>query len=66
MPSELSTHELDSLRQKSLDGKFPFHTVFMRVAREVAYCPYSKFRVGCAILTISGEWIIGIKYRRES
>jgi hypothetical protein len=26
----------------------------------VSYCPYSKFRVGCAILTNNGEYIIGL------
>ena len=29
-------------------------------AKEKAYSPYSKFRVGAAILTKSGEFITGI------
>lgn len=30
-------------------------------AKEMAYSPYSKFRVGAAILTESGEFITGKK-----
>lgn len=30
-------------------------------AKEMAYSPYSKFRVGAAILTESGEYITGKK-----
>jgi cytidine deaminase len=28
-------------------------------AKEAAYCPYSKFRVGACILTASGEFVMG-------
>ncbi|KAI5305269.1 hypothetical protein KEM56_004845 [Ascosphaera pollenicola] len=28
-------------------------------AKDNSYCPYSKFRVGCCILTVSGEFISG-------
>ena len=28
-------------------------------AKEAAYCPYSKFRVGACILTTSGEFVVG-------
>ena len=37
----------------------------LTAARNVAYCPYSKFRVGCAILTASGEYVIGTKCSRK-
>jgi len=28
-------------------------------AKGVAYCPYSNFRVGCAILCADGSWVTG-------
>ncbi|KAA8908335.1 cytidine deaminase-like protein [Sphaerosporella brunnea] len=43
----LSTAELTELTNRSI------------AAKETAYCPYSKFRVGCAILCNDGTWITG-------
>lgn len=40
---------------------FEFHTLHSRssAAKATAYCPYSQFRVGCAVLTEGGEWVDG-------
>lgn len=35
-------------------------------AKDVAYCPYSNFRVGAAILTASGEYVIGANVENVS
>jgi cytidine deaminase len=53
----ISQDHLDLLRTKTLDG-IPLERSAYE-ARNVSYCPYSRFRVGCAILTESGEFIIG-------
>lgn len=42
-----STDKLDKLRKLSLE------------ARNTAYCPYSKFRVGCAILLKNDNFVTG-------
>ncbi|KAK6455308.1 cytidine deaminase-like protein [Scheffersomyces xylosifermentans] len=44
---EISAEEFDLLQQKVLD------------ARNLSYSPYSKFRVGCTLMTESGEYISG-------
>lgn len=50
----LTTQELDTLASKAI------------AAKDVAYCPYSKFRVGACILTSSGEFIIGANVENVS
>ena len=56
-PDKLSPDQLALLRTKTLDG-ISLHSL-ANIARNVAYCPYSRFRVGCAILTESGDFILG-------
>ncbi|ODQ52335.1 cytidine deaminase [Saitoella complicata NRRL Y-17804] len=46
--------EFDQLREKTL------------AARESAYCPYSKFRVGACLLTTSGSFITGANVENAS
>jgi hypothetical protein len=55
----LSSEQFETLKRKTLDGIFYVSILKLMIARSVAYCPYSKFRVGCAILTVSGDYIIG-------
>ncbi|RAL06874.1 cytidine deaminase [Aspergillus homomorphus CBS 101889] len=43
----LSAQELETLSTKAI------------AAKEVAYCPYSKFRVGACVLTQTGEYFHG-------
>ncbi|BDD59110.1 hypothetical protein MPDQ_001237 [Monascus purpureus] len=54
MVSTLSTEELHILSTKAT------------AAKEAAYCPYSKFRVGACILTHSGEYIVGANVENAS
>lgn len=54
MVSTLSTEELRILSTKAT------------TAKEAAYCPYSKFRVGACILTHSGEYIVGANVENAS
>lgn len=49
-----STDKLDKLRKLSLE------------ARNYAYCPYSKFRVGCAILLKNGNFVTGANIENSS
>jgi hypothetical protein len=34
---------------------------YLIVARDRAYCPYSKFKVGAALLTEDGVWFQGMR-----
>lgn len=47
IPSTITAQELQTLSTKAIEAK------------AVAYCPYSKFRVGACILTASGEFVVG-------
>ncbi|KAI5850428.1 cytidine deaminase-like protein [Morchella snyderi] len=35
-------------------------------AKDVAYCPYSNFQVGCALLCDDGSWVIGANIENAS
>ncbi|KAK4464919.1 hypothetical protein QBC42DRAFT_303833 [Cladorrhinum samala] len=50
----LSYLEFTHLRDKSASSK------------ALAYCPYSKFRVGCALLTKGGEYVTGANIENAS
>ncbi|KAL2869410.1 cytidine deaminase [Aspergillus lucknowensis] len=50
----LTTREIETLSSKA------------QAAKEVAYCPYSKFRVGACLLTQSGEYITGANIENAS
>ncbi|KAL1960685.1 hypothetical protein VTO42DRAFT_6515 [Malbranchea cinnamomea] len=54
MASQLTAAELQTLSTKAI------------AAKETAYCPYSRFRVGACILTESGEYISGINVENVS
>ncbi|KAL3470076.1 cytidine deaminase-like protein [Aspergillus californicus] len=50
----LSSKEIEVLASKA------------NAAKETAYCPYSKFRVGACLLTQSGEYISGANVENAS
>ncbi|KAI9370966.1 cytidine deaminase-like protein [Aspergillus egyptiacus] len=50
----LSAQEIETLSLKA------------NAAKEAAYCPYSKFRVGACLLTQSGEYISGANIENAS
>ncbi|KAK2741788.1 hypothetical protein FQN57_005532 [Myotisia sp. PD_48] len=50
----LTASELDTLSKKATDAK------------DLAYCPYSKFRVGACVLTVTGEYITGVNVENVS
>ncbi|EEH39289.2 hypothetical protein PAAG_01751 [Paracoccidioides lutzii Pb01] len=54
MPSAVSTTELQTLSSKAI------------AAKETAYCPYSKFRVGACLLTEEGEFVVGANVENVS
>jgi len=47
LPHALSAEEVQELSTRAI------------AAKGVAYCPYSNFRVGCAILCDDGSWVSG-------
>ncbi|PYH93589.1 cytidine deaminase [Aspergillus ellipticus CBS 707.79] len=51
---QLSTRELEALSSKAI------------TAKDTAYCPYSKFRVGACVLTQSGEYFLGANVENAS
>ncbi|KAK2796067.1 hypothetical protein FQN52_000040 [Onygenales sp. PD_12] len=53
-PSPLTPTELTTLSAKAI------------AAKEVAHCPYSKFRVGACLLTETGEFIVGANVENVS
>ncbi|OQE16215.1 hypothetical protein PENSTE_c025G03507 [Penicillium steckii] len=54
IPTQISAAELEILSSRAISAK------------ESAYCPYSKFRVGACILTSSGEYIVGANVENVS
>lgn len=54
IPNQISASELEILSSRAISAK------------ESAYCPYSKFRVGACILTSSGEYIVGANVENVS
>ncbi|KAI9701910.1 MAG: hypothetical protein M1836_001254 [Candelina mexicana] len=50
----LSVAELEDLSKKTIEAK------------DTAYCPYSKFRVGACILTADGKFITGANIENAS
>jgi cytidine deaminase len=50
----ISREQFDELRKRSVEAK------------SVAYCPYSNFRVGCALLTADGSIVIGANVENAS
>ncbi|KAJ5162487.1 Cytidine deaminase, partial [Penicillium capsulatum] len=52
--SPITAAELETLSSKAI------------AAKEVAYCPYSKFRVGACLLTASGEFVVGANVENVS
>lgn len=53
-PAGISTEQYETLKSKAL------------TARNASYSPYSKFRVGCCVLTNSGEFITGANVENAS
>ncbi|RUS23498.1 cytidine deaminase-like protein [Jimgerdemannia flammicorona] len=53
-PRQLTTTEIGKLIDLTLK------------ARETSYSPYSKFRVGAALFTTSGEWFTGCNVENAS
>ncbi|CAI7624507.1 unnamed protein product [Penicillium manginii] len=47
LPNAVTAAELQTLSSRAISAK------------EAAYCPYSKFRVGACIITDAGEYIVG-------
>ncbi|KAJ5963164.1 Cytidine deaminase [Penicillium waksmanii] len=47
LPNAVTASELQTLSSRAISAK------------EAAYCPYSKFRVGACIITDAGEYIVG-------
>ncbi|SCV04722.1 LAMI_0H18558g1_1 [Lachancea mirantina] len=54
MSEEVPTEQYKALTQKALE------------ARDASYSPYSKYRVGCCILTKTGEFISGANVENAS
>ncbi|KAJ5602190.1 Cytidine deaminase [Penicillium lagena] len=54
VPNPVTAQELEILSTKAI------------AAKELAYCEYSKFRVGACILTTSGEFIVGANVENVS
>lgn len=75
----ITEEEKNKLIDLSLEGNsknsmvfFLFHlgqnicsNSYLIIARDRAYCPYSKFKVGAALLTEDGVWFKGMKVCRD-
>ncbi|KAK6541039.1 hypothetical protein TWF694_008418 [Orbilia ellipsospora] len=58
-PTTTRTHGLTSTEVSTLASKAV-------AAKELAYCPYSNFRVGCALLCEDGEYVLGANIENAS
>lgn len=59
IPISASFHHLTTSELSALSS-------LSAAAKASAYCPYSKFRVGCTVLTSSGEFISGANVENAS